>query len=287
LLTAAVSLLALGAPRAALAWGYEGHEIIAEIARAYMTPAARAKVDALLQSDTGNSLTKLDMASEATWADAWRGAGHRETANWHFVDLELDRPDMKSACYGFPPGGTPASTGPANDCITDKLTEFEGELANPATTPDERLLALKYVLHFVGDIHQPLHASDNHDHGGNCVTLALGGPRTVNLHSVWDTGVLAPLGQDPVMAAETLAATITPEEVKAWSTGAPRDWAQESYQVARASVYIIGSQPGCDNGSAPISLPAGYLDMSAKVASLQLQKAGVRLAMVLNAAFKS
>ena len=77
-------------PGPALAWGYEDHEIVAAIARARLTPAVRAKVDAILAGDA-DTLTAPDMLSRATWADAWRGAGHRETAQWHFVDLELDQ----------------------------------------------------------------------------------------------------------------------------------------------------------------------------------------------------
>lgn len=278
-------LAALTSPSAALAWGYAGHEIIAEIARAYMTPAALAKVDALLQADISNSLTAHDMASEAVWADAYRGAGHKEASSWHFVNIELDHPDVKSARFAFPPAGTSASSGPADDCIINKLDEFISELRNPATAPEERLTALKYVLHFVGDLHQPLHAADNHDRGGNCVSVALGGPRTQNLHSYWDTGVLAPLGPDPVAASKALLAAITPADVRAWSAGTPRTWADESFQLARTTAYTAGSKPGCGTDQGPVSLPAGYADAAAKVADTQLEKAGARLAMVLNAAF--
>jgi hypothetical protein len=274
--------MAVLAPCSAHAWGFEGHQIVAEIARALMTPAALSKVDALLASDVSNTLTAHDMASEATWADAYRGAGHRETAEWHFADIELDHPDVKSACFGFPPANGAASSGPAQDCIINKLSEFEAELASPATPPAERLLALKFVLHFVGDIHQPLHASDNHDRGGNCVSLALGGPRTQNLHSYWDTGVIQnTLGSDPVAVSKTLVASITPAEVKAWSAGTPTEWADESFKVARSSVYTIGSRAGCGSQGA-IPLPRGYADSAKQAVGLQLEKAGVRLAYVLN-----
>ena len=161
----------------------------------------RAKVDAILAGDT-DTLTAPGMIARATWADAWRSAGHRETAPWHFVDQELGHPDLSSGCFGRPAlSGAVASAGPAQDCVVDKIDEFTAELASPSTTPAERLLALKYVLHFVGDVHQPLHASDNQDRGANCVRIALGGPATSNLHSFWDTAVLAPLGADPVVAA--------------------------------------------------------------------------------------
>ena len=277
------SLLLVALPLQARAWGYKGHQIIADIARPDLTPAARARVDAILATDS-DPLTAHDMASEATWADAYRGAGHRETASWHFVDLELDGGDLRSGCFSFPasPDGS-ASTGPANDCLVDKLEEFAAELKAPNTSPAERLLALKFVLHFVGDIHQPLHASDNHDRGGNCVSVSLGGSRTTNLHAYWDTGVLAALGDDPAAVAARLRAQITPAQRATWAAGLPRSWADESYQVAKSMTYTIGSPPGCDSDRAPIALPTGYPEKALAAAEVQLERAGVRLATILNA----
>ena len=280
---AACAALAAGAfPAPALAWGYEGHEIIADIARLRLTPAVRAKVDAMLAGDT-DTLTAHDMAAEATWADAYRGAGHRETAAWHFVDIELDHPDLTSACFGRQPlNDALASAGPAQDCVVDKIDEFTAELAAPTTTPAERLLALKFVLHFVGDVHQPLHASDHQDRGGNCVRIALGGPRTSNLHAYWDTGVLEPLGADPQTAAVQLAARITPEQVAAWSRGTAADWAQESFGVAKAVAYTLNTPAGCGQDATPIVLPGAYVMTAQAAADLQIEKAGVRLGWILN-----
>ena len=285
LLAAGLAVLPLlAAPTAANAWGYEGHEVIAYIARDLVTPAVRAKIDALLATDT-SPLTAHDMASEATWADEWRSAGHRETAQWHFVDQELDHPDLSSACFGFPPAGGPASAGPAQDCVVDKIEEFETELSAQATPPAERLLALKYLLHFMGDLHQPLHASDNHDRGGNCVRIALGGARTSNLHSYWDTGgTVEPLGSDPRAVATKLEAQITPADRAAWEQGDSRSWAQESYQVAKDVAYTINSPSGCDPNASPISLPAGYAERAQAAAAVQLERAGVRLALELDRA---
>ena len=276
--------MVLVAPASASAWGFEGHEIIATIARGYLTPAVRAKVDALLAADT-DTLTAHDMASDATWADAYRGAGHRETAPWHFVDLEITRPDLKSACFGFPTSPPErASAGPEQDCVVDKVEAFSTELRDPATPPAERLLALKFLLHFIGDEHQPLHASDNHDRGGNCVPVALGGVRTTNLHAWWDTAVVQMLGMDPAAVAAQLTRQITPAQKAAWEAGDSRAWAQESYSVAKSSVYTLNTSPGCGRDAAPISLPDAYVAQARATAALQLERAGVRLAKVLNAA---
>ena len=230
--------------------GNEGHETIALIARSYLTPGVRAKVDAILAADT-DTLTAPDMASRATWADAWRSIGHRETASWHFVDIELAAPDLNGACFGFPAPASPASAGPVQDCVVDKVGEFAVELASPATPQPERVLALKYLLHFVGDLHQPLHSSDNQDRGGNCVMLALDG-RTVNLHAWWDTVVVGELGADPASLATSLQTTITPEQITQWQAGDAGAWAQEAFAVARATAYRVGSAPGCGAGTAPI-----------------------------------
>jgi hypothetical protein len=274
-------ILALSfAPQSTLAWGYEGHKVVAAIARSYLTRAALAKVDALLAADT-DTLEPHDMASAATWADTYR-KDHRETASWHFVDLELDRPDGATACFGYPPSAVPASAGPAQDCLVDRLSAFEKELADPATPQPERIMALKFVLHFVGDVHQPLHASDNHDRGGNCIRVAIG-PRPSNLHSYWDTGVIVEMGRDSEVLAEKLRVQITPELRARWEKGDPESWAEESYKIAKSEVYSLGSKPGCESiDRSPLVPRAAYDTNAQSVAAVQLEKAGVRLAWVLN-----
>lgn len=277
----ALALASIALPQPALAWGDKGHEIIAAIARDRLTPQAKAWVDAILATDT-DTLTAPDMVSRATWADKWRDSGHRETASWHFVDQELGKPSLKTACFNYPKADTPPSAGPAQDCIVDKLDEFEAELAAPATAPAERLLALKYILHFVGDVHQPLHASDHDDRGGNCVHVSLGGQRTTNLHSFWDTAVLAPLGTDPATIAHTLEGAISASDASAWGSGTAASWAKESYAAAKADAYTISSPAGCTNDASPITLTTAYQAQALTTAKTQIEKAGVRLAKVLN-----
>ncbi|TWB10981.1 S1/P1 nuclease [Gluconacetobacter diazotrophicus] len=279
----AVGLLALAGTlpdHAARAWGREGHAIVADLAWDYLSPDTRQKVTAILAQDH-DTLTAPDLAARASWADAWRAAGHKETGSWHFVDLEIDWPDLAQACYGFP-SAQPASTGPAQDCVVNKLQEFTRELADPATTPAERVLALKYVVHFVGDIHQPLHAADRHDKGGNCVRLAMGGPRTVNLHSYWDSVTVSEIDPDARHFADTLFSRITVAQKNEWSQGDARQWAEESFSLARDVAYHLDAPSGCDPDAAPVSLPPGYDAAARDTATLQLEKAGVRLAWVLN-----
>jgi hypothetical protein len=276
-------LLALYAPAPAYAWGNEGHEAIALIARSYLTPAALARVDAILASDS-DTLAASDMAARATWADVWRGS-HRFTASWHFADIELEDGSLDAACFGFPPRQGVASEGPAQDCVVAKIEQFTRELRDPATSDAERRLALKFVLHFVGDVHQPLHAADHQDRGGNCVRITLGGTRTVNLHSYWDTVVVGEIAPDAETLATTLRKKITPAQVATWGTGAPRDWARESFAAAKSAAYMLGSPAGCDRDTAPIPLPNGYDARARAVAAVQIERAGVRLARLLNDAF--
>ena len=270
-----------GAAGPAAAWGDLGHEVTALIAYRHLTPTARAKLDGLLTSDA-DSLTAPDFASRATWADKYRN-GHRETSEWHFVDLEIDRPDLAKACSGFPrlmPGQV-ASAGPAKDCVIDKIEAFDAELRSPATAPAERLLALKFLVHFVGDLHQPLHASDHNDHGGNCIGLAPALDGKDNLHASWDTAVVEAMGGSASDIAARLNAQIAPADLTAWGRGDARSWAMESFSLSRRGAYALPSRPKCVD-HAFIALAAAYQATAKADAAIQLEKAGVRIAAVLN-----
>jgi S1/P1 Nuclease len=267
----------------ARAWGDLGHEVTALIAYRHLSPTARAALDAMLASDT-DSLTAGDFASRATWADKYRSA-HRETAAWHFVDIEIDQPDLKDACFGFP-GLQPdqwASQGPAQDCVVNKIDEFAAELKNKSTPAPERILALKFLIHFVGDLHQPLHAADHRDRGGNCIALLPAQGAQNNLHAYWDVSVVNALGQSAPQIAGQLDARLTADEIKDWSQGTPLQWAVETFEIGRHDVYALASRPTCQSGGS-VALSPAYQTQAEKDAATQLLKAGVRLAAVLNAA---
>src|SRR5215475_3702736 len=109
---------------------------------------------------------------------------------------------MNTACFGRKPlpAGTVASNGDKMACVVDKISQFAAELEAPGTDAEERLVALKFLLHFVGDMHQPLHASDNHDNGGNSVKVTVDGfdhKSRDNLHEFWDTQFVDALGRPP------------------------------------------------------------------------------------------
>jgi hypothetical protein len=272
---------------AAMAWGDDGHKAIALIAEHYFTPNAKRQVEALLAADT-DDLTKHNIADAATWADRWRDVNHRRdnydaTKNWHYVDLEIEDPDIKAACFGRQPlpDGTPASIGDKKACVVDKIGQFAAELAAPGTDAEERVMALKFLLHFVGDLHQPLHASDHRDNGGNSVKVTVDGfdgKARDNLHGFWDTQFVGAIARPPAALAKQLLAQITPEQEAEWRQGTPDDWAMEAFEIAISDVY--GDPPLGGN----VHLDAAYVERAKADVALQLSRAGIRLAAVLNRA---
>jgi hypothetical protein len=273
----------------AFAWGDEGHEVIGLIADHYLEPAVRRRVQALLAGDE-SGLTARDIAHEATWADKYRDSDrdsarvrYLQTRSWHFVDLELAGADIRRACFGQPEIAlrSDASEGPAQDCVIDKIDEFTAELENPGTSERERRLALQFLLHFIGDVHQPLHASDDHDRGGNRKIAIAPGIAENNLHHDWDTEFVARLGKDAADIAARLTARVSEAERARWSAGTPAAWAMETYDVAKSHAY--GLLPAADSSNR-YELSDAYVADATAVTAGQLSKAGVRLAFVLNRA---
>src|SRR5262249_47822063 len=208
----ALFAVALINPHRATAWGDEGHKVIALIAEHYLDPAVRAKVGTLLAADT-DPLAGHDIASEATWADKYRDSDrdttklrYQATRQWHFVDIELSQPDLDAACFGHPPlpPGVPASKGPPQACVIDKINQFAAELIDRATSAPEHLWALNSLPPFVGDLPQPLHAADDHDPGGNKKLVSDEGVHPGNLHHYWDVEFVERLGTDPRQVAAVL-----------------------------------------------------------------------------------
>lgn len=276
-----VSATCLSAAPSAFAWGDEGHEIVATIADHYLTSQTRAAVNAILRTDT-SGLTQTDIASEATWADRYRTErSHSNTANWHYVDTEINTGDIDAACFGHPPlpADTVASQGPAQACVVDKIDQFVKELQAPDTSAQERLMALQFVLHFVGDEHQPLHSSDDNDSGGNGKKVSASSIAPGKLHSYWDTAFVRQLGTSVADVSASLIQQITPGDVASWQTQTPRDWSLEAFQIAMSDAYGLLPAP---NSKGTYALPDSYVSAATSDVSLQLRRAGVRLAKVLN-----
>jgi len=208
-------------PSRALAWGGEGHRIAAEIAEQYLEPEVAEHVRELLAVENATNL-----AAVSTWADDIRSQ-RRETARWHFVNIPIHTPPGTPLAYDA------ARDCPQGDCVVAAIERFEGVLRDKAAPPRDRLEALKFVVHFVADVHQPLDCADDQDSGGNDERLIFLGRQT-SLHAVWDSGILeaASVGDESAYALH-LVQSITPARLAEWRRGSPADWATESYRIAR------------------------------------------------------
>ena len=287
------------------AWGPEGHRIIALLADKLLqaqSPTVQKKIVDILSTDKSNDWTKTDIASEATWADALREKspeGRVASSNWHYAKLDANNPDLSKACFGRPALSSlrPASHGPQDNCIVDKIEQFAKELRSPGTLESERLTALQFLLNLIGDIHDPLYVIEHNDQNGRCAAVLPPGARTpVRLSVYWDDTIVAEaMGKDPIAAAGHIAARLTSAEIQKWSGGTPEEWAQESYNLAKSLVYDFpteagggrftfpaerGEQDTC--GPAPVyRLNTAYRDRAIAAVEEQLAKAGIRLAFLL------
>lgn len=259
-----ILVAALLAPQAG-AWGRDGHELIAMIAEKHLTARARAEVARLLEQ--GETL-----ASIATWADAVR-PDRKETNTWHYINLPVtvQQGDWKKWC-------------PDTGCVAGIIPEMQRRLRSSTASRQEKAEALKFLVHFVGDLHQPLHAGDRGDRGGNDVAVVFL-DRPSNLHSIWDTSLLMwMLEKDPGLR-NRLSAGVGYWQRRSMSAGGIDTWVWESHDLSRDVAYANLPDPG--SAKTPIQLGAGYAQKAAPAIRLQIQRAGVRLARLLNETFSS
>ena len=293
------------------AWGCKGHETVALIAEAHLTPAARAMAFKILAaSPIDPALSRsckepnLDAFADAsTWADDERTV-KPDTAPWHFIDVPRGVTAAAMAKYCPPDKG----------CVTTALAAQLAVLRNRSATAQARADALRFIIHFVGDIHQPLHDAINNDRGGNCVPVTFFGhaPRETNvtaesyspnLHAVWDVDVIDQLANNrtPRQLAIKLNEQFHDREA-AWEAEPAnfKTWAWEGHQLAEkiayghlpAKVAIETPRPvdTCaddDHISTRMlhldeDLETTYQNAAAPVVEEQLTKAGIRLAALLN-----
>jgi hypothetical protein len=275
-------------PFSAFAWWETGHETVARLAAARLTPAARTRVAQILRvSDTTDTVADA-LAEASIWADHVKG--QNGTATWHYVNLALQdrKGEIGKRCEN-------------DDCVTARLRLFTAQLARKTTPQDSHwsdLDALRFVVHLVGDIHEPLHAISDADQGGNCERLdsPIGKAKTV--HALWDGEIVNSLGE----STETLTADLN-RQIGSWSmkrqqtlaAGEPDDWAWESHLVAMKFIYKrlhIPKEPVefptlCSAAPPGIAartwrIPEGYIESMQPVVRMQLEKGGLRLARLLN-----
>jgi hypothetical protein len=169
---------------------------------------------------------------------------------------------------------------PANDCLLARIASLRETLRDPTTLADQRTEALMFLVHFVGDMHQPLHCADNHDKGGNALQVTLAGQAT-NLHSAWDTVLLGRIGSEEQLFPGLLEES--GKHARKWRRGSVADWAEESHKAAQRKVY--GKLPKAPPNM-PVELNTSYETMATPVIRRQLEKGGARLAGILNEALQ-
>jgi hypothetical protein len=272
-------LAAVCAAPLACAWGPQGHRTVGAIADRLLTPAAQAAVAQLLADDRdkfGNPSGRTTLEAVADWADELHGTPAAR-ARWHYDDMPV--------CGSAPKAGYCAD----GQCNTVQLTRLVAVLADTGAPQGERTEALKWVVHLVGDLHQPLHAANNDDRGGNLVPVVLEGVRTrgrENLHRVWDNDLVslalhARGRQQPPRNIDALAAQAHSLVADA-GQGSPDSWASESNNLARNVAYQYAGF-ACDAVPGnPVVLDAGYQEEAEAIVRERLLLAGARLAALLN-----
>jgi nuclease S1 len=265
----AALVVLLFVPRLALAWGSFGHQLIGELAQSRLNAKANARVLALLQSNEKCPSTPelRSMGDVASLPDDWRNPeGGEITSDWHFVNISIANPkyDQARDC-------------PSGDCVVRRIDHMRAVLRDATRSTCEQKDALIYLIHFVGDIHQPLHTGfgltpkGEPDRGMNLVTVTLDG-QTTNLHSAWDTGIIRRQQCSQEQWMRHLRADVIPALTAAQRDDLdPVDWVNESHREAIAAHL---------SDKTPIS--ETYIKSANAVIEKRLALASVRLANVLN-----
>jgi hypothetical protein len=230
------------------AWGTQGHQVIANLAQAQLTAKAKTEIDKLLALEPGETLSSI-----STWADERRSP---TTAAWHYVNFP------KNTCTH-----DAARDCPDGNCIVAAI-DRQLEVLKSDAPADRRLLALKYVVHFIADVHQPLHAGYAEDRGGNTYQLQAF-MRGTNLHALWDVGLIKNLD----LSNEALTARLVAKPVSVGTFNAA--------SIAEESCRIVG-MPGF-YPDRKVDVP--YIERFTPVMEDRLRLAGARLAAVLNGVY--
>lgn len=230
------------------AWGRDGHAVVARIADDHLTTAARAEVQQLLDLEPGATLESI-----ASWADEHRNPA---TGKWHYVNFP------RGSDFHYTPERCPRG----DQCLVAALKRQELVLGNRHASDEDRAKALRYVVHLVGDAHQPLHAGYGDDKGGNKYQVRWQG-RGSNLHHVWDTGLIETFELTPSELAQRVETDLPHAAVG----GDVEDWVQESGALVASPGFYPTRKVGTD-----------YVQRWRPVVERRLEQAGMRLAAVLN-----
>lgn len=277
---AALLLVFLLLPSPAFAWWEFGHETVARIAMLEVQPQTRTAIRRLLaQSNLLETPTcparTIEQASY--WPDCIKRLGDRFSyaSPWHYQDIDVCRPF------------DPAADCPDGNCVTAQIPRQARLLADRTLPVRERVMALAFLIHLVGDLHQPLHVGEHGDEGGNRLPVNYGiiAGRT-NLHIVWD-GYLAERGiSTPPADAAGILSQIGSDERARMRAGGVNDWARESWEASRDFAY--GSMLADPCGPRPaerLVVAETVTQRLVPVIRRQVARGGIRLARLLDEAF--
>lgn len=235
-------------------WGPIGHSTIGKIAQNHITPKTEAAVEQLLD---GQSLAQV-----SNYADEIRS---RETKQWHYINLPAGLSFDRFSKILMNPSTSNAYTA---------LLKFERVLINPKTNREEKIFALKFIIHLIGDIHQPMHVSHAYDHGGNDIRVNFN-HLNGSLHGLWDSGLILYRRLNYWQFAQTYD-PVSATQIKNWQNDAPITWVWESYQISEKLYAEAARRPAYNNV---------YYRKHFPIAQQRLLQAGIRLAGVLNEIF--
>jgi hypothetical protein len=241
----------------AFSWDDKGHRIVVMVAEMNLTPDARRHVQEIVPAGT-------TLADAAVWPDH-EGRGVTDLNPLHYVNIpdNADSYEQTRDC-------------PERNCMVEALKWFLLSSADKNAPVVMRRIALRFVAHLVGDMHQPLHAARAEDRGGVDIAVSHRG-HTTNLHYFWDTDLVEMEEGDPGAIAERLGASVAEEERLKWQAGEPKEWTEESLILARSYAYNIGRSG---------ELSDEYVEKTRPVVRRRLVQAGIRLAWLLNNIFK-
>jgi S1/P1 Nuclease len=274
-----IALLLLIAPSPAMAWWEYGHKTVATIAAQHVTPKTRAAIRALLRNERAVATPTCPLRSledASVWPDCIKGLGARfdYAFSWHYQNVDICKPfDLAAPCKD-------------GQCVSRQIDRAVKLLKDAKVPPNERLMALAFLTHFVGDLHMPLHAGDRSDRGGNDVKAAYGAVAgRMNLHSLWDGPLAERAITTPPAGAKGLVSGLSVAERARLAGGTTEDWSREIWGFSRNVAYhtALGGDP-C--GPVPPRAAVDNETITRLVPGVRAQivKAGLRLARLLDEA---
>ena len=271
-----LALFGLAAPQMAAAWGFYAHTVTADVAQANIAPETRRGIARLLAYSDRLGTPECDLDSlqdAAVWPDCVRRDYWRwgYTAAWHYRTAPIcEAFDPKANCSG-------------GNCVTAQIERNQRLLADESLPPNVRLEALTFLVHFVGDVHMPLHSGDHDDRGGNDRDADYGIVPGLNLHWIWD----GPLAERAITGEPPVTRRYSAAERSQLAGGNADDWGRESWQTARDIVYPNAFDANACEDELPDATALTQEDIVAAVpvARQRVVQAGLRIARLLDEAF--